>query len=517
MPDRNASRERRLQTGAIERLYMMYFAGALLLLLAIVVLTFFTTARLAQHADAIGELSERIALLQSHIERAGAAPGDGGEPSGTTRPARGERRERGATTRPSRESQAPRAAPATQPAESGLGSGEIQRRFGELASKGAYGLYALSDETAARELLDEAAAAENPAWNAPALVSLAILARLAGEERLADRYRNTARDMGGDTAAYDEFAARSLLGASRPAEAEIHARALAETPAHRQTAAVLAAATYAARRNLGPAREAMRAAGDVTKLPPHDRLLAGRVLVALEAWEELGRAVEGLQNVPEELAYERDLLRNIALIDQGLFAEADAGLWYWLEQNPQDYEVMMWRGVVLLKMRQFESARATLARAADLAPGRPEAWYWLGMTEVLAGNAAAGRQYLNNALAASASHAAAWEALGAVALNEGDADAALSHLRNSVRHDPGRANAHFLMAVAHAKRGEREPAGDALRQAFSWSPELVEQARATEVIAGLFSAEELQAMAQPQAGAADSDSGASPGNGADAP
>lgn len=517
MPDRNPSRERKSQTGAIERLYMMYFAGALLLLLAIVVLTFFTTARLAQHADAIGDLRERVVLLQSHVERAAGTPRDSAESAGATRPARRERPERTATTRPARETQEPPPAPATRPAEQGLSAAEIQRRFGELAQKGPFGLYVLADESAGRELLDEAAAIESPAWDAPALVSLAILARLAGEERQADRYRNTARDMGGDTAAYDEFASRSLLAASRPAEAEIHARALAEESEHRQTAAILAAATYAARRNLGPAREAMRAAGDVTKLPPHDRLLAGRVLVALELWDELGRAVDGLQNVPEELAYERDLLRNIALIDQGLFAEADAGLWYWLEQNPQDYEVMMWRGVVLLKMRQFDSARGTLARAADLAPGRPEAWYWLGMTEISAGNAASGRQYLNNALAASAGYAAAWEALGAVALNEGDADAALAHLRNAVRHDPGRASAHFLMAVAHAKRGERDLAADALRHAFAWSPEMVEQAKVTEVISGLFSAEELQALARPQGGEADSGQGPNADDGTTSP
>jgi len=258
----------------------------------------------------------------------------------------------------------------------------------------------------------------------------------------------------------------------------------------------------------------MRAIGDVTTHPPYDRLLAGRVLVALEDWEELQRAVEGLQDVPEELAYERDLLGSIALIHQGRLPEADAGLWYWLERNPQDYDVMMWRGVVLVKMRQLESARGTLARAADLAPGRPEAWYWLGMTEVSAGNAASARQYLNNALAASASYAPAWEALGAIALNEGDADAALSHLRNTVRHDPGRANAHFLIAVAHAKRGERDLAADALRNAFAWAPDLIEQAKATEVIGNLFSAQELQAIARPEGGGANSGQAPSSGGGA---
>jgi Flp pilus assembly protein TadD len=495
MADRNASRERRSQTGAIERLYMMYFAGALLLLLAIIVLTFFTTGRLREHANAIGGISDRLTLLQAHMERA-AAGSPGVELGPTTRPARGER-PNAATTHSTHDTSA-QPTPTTQPASApSLGSAEILRRVGELSQVGSYGLYALADESAAREFLEQAAGVDGQSLNAPALVALAILARLTGEERVADRYRDAARNIGGDSSAYDELAARSLLAASRPAEAELYARALAENPGRRPTAAVLGAATFAVRRNLGAAREAMRGAGELSVLAAHDRLLAGRVLVALENWDDLQRALAGLDNLPEDLAYERDLLRGVWLIHNGSLPEADATLWYLLEQNPRDYDVMMWRGVVLLRMRQFEAARGTLASAADLSPGRPEAWYWLGMTEIAAGNAAAGRQYLNNALAASASFAAAWEALGAVALNDGDADTALSHLRNAVRHDPGRANAHFLIAVAHAKRGERQPAADALRSAFAWSPGLIEQAKATEVIANLFTAEELQALARP--------------------
>ncbi len=38
-------------TGAVERLYMMYFAGMVLVLLAIIVLAIFTTSRLSRQAD----------------------------------------------------------------------------------------------------------------------------------------------------------------------------------------------------------------------------------------------------------------------------------------------------------------------------------------------------------------------------------------------------------------------------------------------------------------------------------
>ena len=117
------------------------------------------------------------------------------------------------------------------------------------------------------------------------------------------------------------------------------------------------------------------------------------------------------------------------------------------------------------------------------------------MLEFDAGNIDEALPFLQHALAASHGFAPAWEALGTIALNRGDLATALQNLTNAVNANPRRGSAHFLLAVIHAKASRPSETAKALQTAFRLDPSLLKTARQTDVISGLFSHDELAALA----------------------
>ena len=480
-------------TGAVERLYMMYFAGMVLVLLAIIVLAIFTTSRLSRQAEKYTAMVERIALLQAEIERlAGGSTDvsrtqDGSDETASSSPA----------TQPTTR---PQSAPTAVP-ERALDADAIADLYAQCVRPAPRGMFAIADDAVARDLLDRAVAAQDSPlaaeWTEPALVSLSVLSRLLGDEDSAQRFGNRARSAGFDTAAYDEFTARALLNANRPAEAGLFASALQRSRDRKDQGVVLQALSLMVRRNLSAARDVAAGLNDMSRLVDYDRLNLARVYVELGRWDDLRKALHGLDDVAGGLADERDLLRSIWLIYDGSLAEADAVLAFLIQRQPDDYDAITWRGVVLMRAGQPQASRRILVQAADMSPGRPQAWYWLAVPEINAENNAEGEQFLNRALAASALYAPAWEALATVALKNGQVDTALGHLETAVRNDSGRPNAHLLSALCHAQESQRDQAAAALRRAFAIDSTFIERALDMDALARMFDRSELEAMLPP--------------------
>ena len=477
-------------TGAVERLYMMYFAGMVAVLLAIIVLAIFTTSRLSRQADRHTAMVERIELLQAEIDWLGGGSTD-------VAPT-GDRSDE--TAGPS-----PRTQPTTQPqsAPTGVREGALDGQaiadlYAQCVRPAPRGMFAITDDAVAANLFDRAVAAQDSAlaaeWTQAALVSLAVLSRLLGEEDSAQRFSNRARSAGFDTAIYDEFTVRALLHANRPAEAGLFAGALQRSRDRKDQGVVLQALSLTVRRNLSAARDVVAGLNDMNALADYDRLNLARVYVELEQWDDLRKALHALDDVAGGLAYERDLLRSIWLIYDGSLAEADAVLAFLIQRQPGDYDAITWRGVVVMRAGQPQAARRILVQAADLSPGRPEAWFWLAVLEINAENNAEGEQFLNKALAASALYAPAWEALATVALKSGEVDTALDHLKNAVRNDSGRPNAHLLIALCHAQKSQRDQAAAALRTTFAIDAAFIERAAEMDALARMFDRSELEAL-----------------------
>lgn len=482
-------------SGAIERLYVLVIAGGLVGLLGLVVLTFFTSGKLTEHAAAITALTERISALQGHIaelKRANAAL------SRTASPPAGDASSNGGASGRSAANARDGAKP--RPRGAAPRDAEIRLAVNRYVRPAADGLYETVDERGANSLLARAVKwADRANWSGQSWLSLAILARLLDDERFAARCASAADASGQDTSPYDEYSARVLLIANRPAESRLFADSLARHPHKRSIAALLRSAAMAAERDLGGARRALAAVDEQFELSPSDRLRLGRVYMELSMWPELGRVLSTLGELSGPTEREGSLLRAALLLSQRKFTAALAILDILLEGQPSDYEALTWRGAALLDQRQFMAARKTLSQATEVSPGRPEAFYQLGVLEARDENLAQAEQHLHQALAASARYVPAWEALATLQMNAGKITEALAGLEKAVQWDSGRASAYFLIAICQAKLSRREETRQALQAAFALDAALLEQSLDVETIARLFSRSELQELIAPPA------------------
>jgi tetratricopeptide (TPR) repeat protein len=271
--------------------------------------------------------------------------------------------------------------------------------------------------------------------------------------------------------------------------------------------------------NPAAADDVLSAIDDSASLSDRDRLALGHAWLELQRWARLFAVVAEIpEELPVDLQAERSFLQAVAAIQQDQrLPEALAALDYLSDPAtrrppasalasldtiggpllPSACEIATWRGVALMRGGQLDAARDALDEAIALQADRPEAYYWRGLLAERAGQRDIADMYLRNALATDARYAPAWEALGSLALNRGDLAAALQDLDNAVAANQRSATAHFLIAIVHAKASRRDQAAAALRAAFALDPTYLEVASQTDVLARLFTPQDLLALAAP--------------------
>jgi tetratricopeptide (TPR) repeat protein len=484
---------------ALERLYILWIVSSFLLLAAALAPALVLRSSLRAQNEAIERLATRLNAAEIELvelrarPQAAAAPIEAPTPVDEKSPAHVESAESPAA--PVDVSAPPR----------------IESQLARILDEPDPGEFVVHDEAAARAAL--AAAAKLPA----ARVSnrtwerLAILAALLNESTAADDFAQRSINSGRPPLRYFALAARRALAENRPADALAHARRLNEhAPASALGKVYMAAALIAAGQNAS-ADEVFRPVGELLGLTGPERLLAARISLELEDWPHLRDALKAVPNVPAAVSAERDFLNAVNLLQQGRSTDAftlldnlnagqaNAGgdALFPLVPLPRPWEVQVWRAVALMRTGQADSARRAFETAAQSWPDRPAIWYWLGILNLKQRDFDAATRALNNALARSAAFAPAWEALATIALERNDTEAALSNLDSAIQANPRRAGAHFLKAIVHAKAGHSDDAADGLRSAFALAPAMIEDAAKTEVLARLFTLEQLRAFAAP--------------------
>ncbi|MBU0637970.1 MAG: tetratricopeptide repeat protein [Planctomycetes bacterium] len=482
---------------AVERLYVFWLAGTLLLFVILIVTIFFMrgalhrqTMTINQQTEAISALATRLAKLEHALADKASLPQARTAAPGATPP-----------PKPSNDPQ-PSQRPETTTAAPRLDRETVDTLLNKALKSGDVLPFALADFAAATALLEQVRDAGATAdLSGPTWERLAIVAQLLNKSATAEGWAEQARLLNHSPRHYYELSARTLLAQGQPESALRFAQMLFDSASSAPptdagartlaTAQLLLAEVYLARDRLDKAAAVIDGMAAPAALFPADQLRFGQICVALERWNDLEQTLAALGSPPPELIMSRDFLRAVWLTHAGQLAEAVAILDYLAEECPEDYDVQTWRGVALLKAQQFAAAQQTLDRAAQQTPARPEAWYWRAMLEIKTGRPAGAVDFLSNALAASARYAPAWEALGTLALNRGDVDAALESLQNAEKHMPGRAPTQFLIAVAHAKASRRDEAAQALRLAIQLDEAYLETARQTPVLQRLFDARTL--------------------------
>ncbi len=488
---------RESSTGTVERLHVLWIVSALMLVLLVVIVTLLGSGQLRRHAGRISEQTQAIDRLREDlsqtrkelmdlkvampfITQAGRVPPASVEGPHEPAPVA---QEEGAEPRPA------------EPVPMAPDDIDALLRRALQPSEG--GLYDLADRAAAEQALQAGVAGVGQAaWGGETWVRLAVIARLLDREAEAETFAGNARAANEFPRAYYELSARAMLAQRRARDAIVFARPLAAGRPQEPQGALLLAEAYRLSEDLTAADAALENLADPEHLSLADKLRLGGLFVALERWDRLDALLASLGEAPESALAQLNYLRAVLWIQQGKLPEALATLDNLLAEQPDDYELRTWRGVALLYARQLQAAREALAHA-EQHRDRPEAWYWRGILELQAGNVDEAITALQTALAASSRCAPASEALATIALNRGDLLTALQNIEHAVNVSPRRASAHFLLALIHAKASHLAETAAALRTAFRLDPAFLDTARQTEAIRGLFSEDQLAALAAP--------------------
>jgi tetratricopeptide (TPR) repeat protein len=503
----------------VERLYVYWLVSTGLLILAVVIIAVMTWGTLQRQNLVVSELADRVAALQEDVRflQATAGPRRGLEggarlpenvppagvsesrPAGAPAPGAAERR---AANSPG--SAATPAAPVPSDAA-------LRARLDEIVGDEPVTPADVADPEAADRLLESATqCASRARWSGGTWARLAVLARLAGQDVLAEGFAEHAAAAGESLTGYTEVSIRALLARGAARDALPLAEKLIAQGDPSPTARVLATAAFLAADDPASADEQVETLSVPVMVHTYDKLLLAQVLLGLEHWARLEVVLGTVQQVPPELAAERDFLLAAALAHAGRTVEAlaildglaaeekpasstSAGAWRW--PRPDHYEIEVWRGVALVLAQQTEAARQILVEAAGLDPGRPDAQYYLGLLEARVNRPDVAKIYLKNALAAAPRMVPAWEALASLEINGGEIEPALQHLSQAVSINFRRALAHYLTAIAHAKVSQKAPAAEALRIAFQLDGRYLEEAKQTEVLLNLFTPAELDGLA----------------------
>ena len=505
MPATHQRRDtRRSSPDAVERLYVLWLVGTLLLAFGTVVVVFFTRGALRSQNEAMIQIVERLHALETRVadldRDSASAPSVGDRES-----------DRYADRRsvPKPVESPPSSAPADATSPRVVDDTEVNALLAKALRFLPQTGYQLADAGAARQAVDLARGLEPvPNWPGKVWADLALSAELLADEAAARLFGQRAEAAGDPAVAYLELAVERALDDARMPEAAAYARLLVERTEGLPLARLFLAEVQLRADRWGAAADAVALVTPSNFPDVYDRLRLGRVYLAVEQWAGLAAVVAGLPDLPEPLARERDFQRAVLLIQQAhaggadreRLVEAAAVLDYLLGDKPDDYDFRTWRGVALTQARQYEAARLALDGATGLQPGRPEAWYWRGVVEIKAQKPRSAAAFLQKALVASVRYAPTWETLGLLALNEGNVSAALENLANAINAHPGRASAHFLAAVAHAKASRRDDAVNALRSAIRLDPVYAREALRTDVIVRLIEPAQIDAMlAEPAA------------------
>lgn len=512
----------RAARNALERLYIYWLTSVLLLILLAALSIVLVRGALQRQTDAISALQAKVSRLEIQLQEAQtAAP----PPAETTRAPTEPTRRPDETRRPrtTPDEYAPPGVTGLQPAPAaaaaqGLDEATLRMRLDQVLPSPALIPSDIRDADAALKLLEEAdRSVPSASWNGSTWARLATLARLLGQDAAAARLARRAASAGGDPTEYLAATTRMLLARGAADDALPLVSQLVEQTRGVPTARVLLAATLITLGNDDDADETVALLAGAGEMALIDRLLLGRILLALERWDELDALMSGIKQVPDTLAAEYGFLLAAGRAHAGNTVEALAILdglradlppartsgtaarighpWQALPPAPDLYEIETWRGVALLRAGQRDAAQEVLQQAASLSPGRPDAHYQLGVLEAQRGRPEIAALHFKNALASSARYAPAWEALALLEIDTGELDAALEHVARALDVNIRRPAAHFLRAIAHAKRADHDQAAAALQEAVRLDQRYVDKALQIEVFQRLFTPEELQQMA----------------------
>jgi tetratricopeptide (TPR) repeat protein len=518
-PSSPPSTRSRSKPDAIERLYVYWLISTALLTLVVVLVAIMTRGTLHRQTQLVGELADRLGRIEQTVRDLQSPGGpEAAVPAGLpaeTATAVATAEPSSAQPRPASESPQVVRPPAATPPITAPTQDVIGARLDQVVGDDPVTPADIVEPEAAAELVETALTHVGRAnWDGTTWSRLAVLARLLGRDVAAEAFAQRAATAGEWLINYAEVSVRSLLARGRAREALPIAADLIERSQGSATSRVLLAAACLDDDDPGSADEVLEALPVPAVLSTYDKLLLARALLGLEHWDRLEAVLGALHEVPPELAAEHNFLAGASLARAGRTVEAlaifdglasedrgatEAGAGRpaaaWPALRPDRYPIEVWRGVTLMLAQQSEAARQVLQRAAELDPGRPGAHYYLGVLEARAGRAEVARSHLKNALANSARMAPAWEALAHLEIEDRQVDLALQHLAQAIAINPRRASAHFLTAIAYAKISQAEPAAQALRAAFRLDQKYLAEARDTEVLLRLFTAEELDELA----------------------
>ncbi|MFO0838965.1 MAG: hypothetical protein U1D55_10610 [Phycisphaerae bacterium] len=534
MPESRSNPEPRVPTvRLVERLYVLWIVGTLLLVCVILMVMVTLRSAIVRQTQTIDQLSTRLVDVERRVgEMSRDARVERHAPDTTTTrtadklrppptPAGGESPARSTPDRAT-----PPVTPATAPAlpaqiepptsekdrapSTNVTSGEKQQAAlgaaaaptpaagesagGPVANRliriGDDGPELVAPETAAG-LVDQVAGASTTQLPAD-VAAAAIAARLLDRSELAESLAARAAAIGASLASYDEASAKRLLDAGDVTACRPYAERLAASGS--LGGRVLLASVYLRQGQAASADEALGDVGDLSRVAAGDLIRLGRLCVELERARELRAAVTRLDAVSEPLRAQRDYLRAVVSVLDGHYVEAVAALDFLLDASPNDYWLRTWRGVALLSAQKFDAARAGLSHAERFAD-RPEASYWLAILEIRCGQADAGEGRLRRLVSAIPRYAPAWEALATQAFNRGDLADAERCVTTAIQARPRRASAEFLLALVYCRQLRKQDAAAALQRAFRLDPGLLESARAAEIVTRIFDASELEVLA----------------------
>ncbi len=355
-------------------------------------------------------------------------------------------------------------------------------------------------------------------WGGETWLRLAIVARLLSDDRQADAFAERAAAQNQDLLPYIEAATRCAVARGRNEEAASRAAQLAEHAAASSSAAALLAAAHHINGNAAAADEALAQVTAPRALPSYDLLLLTRVAMELQRWDRLVELLNAAGDVPAPLDPAFRFVHAVALSQAAQsedgHVKALAALDYvkahlddplpstpvstddWRTFGPDAYEVDVWRGMALVAANQMTAAREILESAVAAEPQRAAAHYALGEWALRMNELDMAAEQLEQAVALAPDHAPAWEALAVTELTRNQLEAAVRHARRATELHPRRPSAHFLLALAHANLVNRDEAAVALRTAFQLDPRYREEAEHAEVFTRLFTAADLEALAQ---------------------
>ena len=474
---------------AADRLYVLWIISSLVVVLVIIVGGLMTSGSMRRYERALDQQSAAIDELRGDLETLQKQVLKLSERK-QAEPARPARDKQPASPKPPESSQASPTPtePATEQTQPPAPTNALAALLDQAVAIDNAGRPALKDMAAAQEALEQAQIAPNLTGRLCA--RLALVAALAGESQLAERFAIQAMNSGTPPVAYYEYATRQNLAADRITEATVFARRLREALPENSRANLLFAAALSRSGDWANAGTGLQRVHEPERLSFDDRLLFGTLLLKAERWAPLQALLAGLSDAPPARLEDVNRLRAGFAIHRNHVVEGLAIADELLAQKPEDNELRILRAAALIGANQLDAARTQLQ---DVKP-TPEAWFWLGILELHSNDAERAIAALQQTLEEEHRHSPAWEALATIALNDGDLPSAGTYVDNAIAANPWRPSPHLLRAIVKAKANQREQARESLATAVQLDPTLIETAAQADILQSIATTEELRAL-----------------------